>query len=262
MSMNDDMTPIREIRERPRLTSVTGRSRDELAEERAAARADIAFTRGLAGNPRHARIGAVPAVQPSPSGLIGLAQAQEMVQSAVTGAVEGVHSFYRGLLGDERWRDAYTRYHSMGAVSVDANRGIIGGQPADHFDAPGTPLPDGASYRPHRPIEAEPFYMNAALDADTTQDAEGRSGYISSSGRGQEEPQQTGSAADGEFVESMEVEDNEPAMSQADAGTPEGASGEEGPPFPCNQCDFEAGSKRGLKAHKTTKHPASTADED
>jgi hypothetical protein len=252
MSMNDDMTPIREIRERPRLTSVTGRSRDELAEERAAARADVAFTRGLAGNPRHARIGAVPTVQPSPSGLIGLAQAQEMVQSAVTGAVEGVHAFYRDLLGEERWRDAYTRYHSMGAVSVDPNRGIIGGRPAAEHDT--------EPYYPYRPIEEEPYFMESSLEAAHDAD-EGRSGYISSSGR-DGEPQQSGTAPGGESVELMEVEDNEPAMSQADAGTPEGASREEGPPFPCDQCDFQAGSARGLKAHKTTKHPTSTADED
>lgn len=82
----------------------------------------------------------------------------------------------------------------------------------------------------------------------------------------------SGDAPEAVAPDGESTEDNQPAGSQAGAGTPGGGSGKEDPPsidpppprtagtrFPCPQCEaagveFTAGSELGLKAHQRARH--------
>jgi hypothetical protein len=234
-------------RERPRMTSVTGRTRDQIQQERAGLKQE-AHHPGVRAAKAHLAQAEQRLEKAGPGGMVPLSVAQDLTRVAVEGAVQAVHGLYRVLLGE----DTFARIH---AAREGAREGDWSPQD-EQLVLTGTQ--DGRS-----------GYLNS-------------SGRAEDSVQGAQEPLTAdGALATGQCSGNVEVESqgnsNQPSGSQAGDGTPEGGQGKEGPPpqeepdaeqqgdpppppppgnpLACGHpgCDFVAGGERGLKAHKTAK---------
>jgi hypothetical protein len=120
-----------------RLTTVTGKTRDEAAREARALRHQTQFPalRSVNEAARHA------ALPDSPSGMVGASQTRAAVQDAVAAAVQATHDHYRRLLGESRFNALHGVSGEESAAEVE-RRLAAGWTPTDDAE-PATTAPAG-----------------------------------------------------------------------------------------------------------------------
>lgn len=261
-----------------RLTTVTGKTRDQSEAERRQIQHEARFP-ALRSMGEARRYAAMP---DSPSGLVGAGQVYEAVKAAVSAAVEGVHAFYHRLLGDEAFRRLHDAYEARdGDWSQQDTQLVLGsmeGAQAASRDRSGYLNSSGrvdgeALLVVLREQVAEHGYAYVTGPAIAAY-GKGISGLLEALGEGYAAER---AETDEQAIDAFHIRHNQPSGSQAGDGTPEGGQGKEGPPPPqepvieplaetpqagppfhcphpgCTAAPF--GSERGMKAHITAKHP-------
>ncbi len=172
--------------------------------------------------------------------------------STLTGRGDGQPRF----IGPDVEVDAEHGYRRIGNRVAES----VGGEAADTIVDPGDrdvrPIGIVTPETAPEPVKKTPAEL---LGADSTQQDDG--GVVGGGGGrdGDDEGESDGGKPNllSRVASAVGLKgDSQPAGGQASAGTPEGGKGEEDSPpkHRCDQCDFVAGSERGLKAHKTAKH--------